>query len=137
MAKKVLFLFGFAALFLLLSLSFSSAAYYGGYYRNNYGGGYGYGDDYTRRTYSSTYERNGYFKTTDYGRTSERYWSGDSWVTRTSYIKETRESPNYGYGYAGPYGGGSPYPWYQKYYTYQYPPRYQYGYGSSQYGYRW
>lgn len=128
MAKKLV-LFGIAALFLLLTLSFSSAAYYGGYY--------GYGDDYTRRSYSSTYERNGYYRTTDYDRTNLRYWDGRSWVERTSYVKETRESPNYGYGYYGPYGGGSPYPWYTKYYTYQYPSRnYNYRY-YPQYSYYW
>jgi len=98
------------------------------------GSAYYYNDDYSRRTYASTYERNGYFRATNYDRVSEKYWNGNSWVTRTSYIRETRESPSYGFYSGRPQGSNNFYgrPWYTKYWN---TPRYEYSYPRNYYVY--
>lgn len=118
---KKLFALTFVTLFTLsMFASLSSAFYYGN-------------DDYTRRTYYSTYENNGYIRTTNYDRTSESYWDGNEWVDRTTYVRETREGNAYDSYYRRnyPYSSyGRNYPWYQRhwnnrpYYSNTYPRNY-------------
>ncbi len=135
--KSRLFAAIFASAVLIVALSgLTSAYYYGGYYSY-----YPYGDSYDSYSYhSSRTSGSGPFlttKTTDYGKTTEKYWDGRAWVDRTTYVRETRESPNYpSYGPSYGYDYGSNYgyydqPWYRKYWSY---PRYENDYSYYNYG---
>ena len=119
MSKK---LFGFVLGALMLMVVFSA---FGSAYHYH-----GYDDDYSRRTYHSTYERNGQFRATDYDRsTFTRYLADGSRQRTTTFTRTTTESPRQGYyrpiGY---YGGGhynAPHYGYGNYYGgYSYPRNY-------------
>ncbi|MFH1290309.1 MAG: hypothetical protein ABIH92_02775 [Nanoarchaeota archaeon] len=110
-------LFGLAiasAVFLLLFASLSSAYYYYGGYNSPYY------NDYDSYTYYSSRNNNGYVRTTDYDRTTQKYVVGNRLVSRTTYVRETSE----GYDHYGPYGGGyyQPTSYYRD--SYMYPSYY-------------
>ncbi len=100
-----LFVFGLVALAVLSGLG---SAYYsngGYYYGNNYGDSYDDYHSYTSRT--SGYGPMRTTRTTNYDRTTEKYWNGREMVDRTVYVRESRESPQYSrqnYGYDYGYG---------------------------------
>lgn len=141
MSKKLLVgIFATFVLALMLS-SFASAYYYNYYPSGNYGG-----DNYDSFSYhSARVSGSGPYvtaRTTDYDRTTQKYWDGNSWVDRTVYVRETRETPSYpSYGYqpSGYYGNYNNYynsndytPWYQKYWSNS--PAYSSGYCYNCYG---
>ena len=97
--KKTIGMFALG-MFCLIALAGFSSAYYGGYYDPYYGqGNYDSYHSYTTRT------NGGYYgprttTTTNYDKVSAKYWDGYSWVDRTTYTREKRESPQYAsYGY--------------------------------------
>ncbi len=131
MNKKLFELVFVGAVLLVVFSNFSSAYYpsftpqyytfgnnYGNYYGNYYGGYGNYYDDYSSHTsHTSGYGPYVTTKTTNYNRLNEQYWNGYSWVDRTTYVRETRESPqyyNHGYYDYGDYYDGYN-PWYVKY----------------------
>jgi hypothetical protein len=122
MNKKLFGILIVGFVLMLASSSLASAYYYGGY--NN---------DFDRRTYHSTWESNGQFRSTDYDKTTSSAWINGQYVSTTSYVKTTVDSPRYGYGYSPYYYQNSYRPWYQKYWD---QPRYGYGgYGGYSGGY--
>lgn len=73
-------------------------------------------NDYSHRTYSSTWDRNGQVTVNNYDRyTSTRYLANGARQTVSTYTKVSTDSPQYGYyrDYGNYYGG----PWYQKYWN--------------------
>lgn len=106
--NKKIFTFALAGFVLLLALSALSSAY-SNYHDNDYDrdyrgyryGGYSPYEDYDRVDYHYSRDNGNMIKSTDYQRTTEKYWNGRSWVDRTVYVRETRETP-YGYGYYQP-----------------------------------
>lgn len=121
--NKRIFALAFLGAFLLLTFTSLSSAYY--YYFNSYAPSNDYYDSYSSHTsHTSGYGPFISTKTTNYDKVKENYWNGHDWVERTTYVKETRETPNYFTGY-GNYGG------YGNYYSFGYTNMPRYGnYGN-------
>lgn len=118
--KKAASLFALGMLFSIALMSFSSA-YYGGYFDSYYGGNYDSYHSYTVKT-SGSYYGPKTTTATNYGKVSESYWNGRSWVDRTTYVKEKVETPDCYY--SGCYPGYNS----NRYYGGNY------GYGNYRYG---
>lgn len=103
-----------AAIFLGTLFASVSSAYY------SYPGD----NDYTRRTYHSTYERNGNFRSTDYDRFTSTRYVDNQIIRTTSYTRTTREIPDYYSPRYAPvsYQNYDSYynPWYRKYWDDRY-----------------
>ncbi len=126
--KKTIGLFAVGMFLLIALISLSSAAYYGGYYDPYYGGSYDAYYSYNVRTTGSYYGP----KTTtatSYDKVSTRYWNGNSWVDRTTYVKEKVQTP-YGYGYYPGYNSNRYYGGYYDYGGYNYGNYYGNDYGN-------
>jgi len=127
--NKKLFGLAIGMFVLVIALAgFASAQYYyGGYYG-------GYNNNFNSYSYSSARNNNGFIRATNYDRVTNSAWIGGQYVTTTSYIKTTAETPRYGYGYNSYYYQNSYNPWYQKYWN---QPHYSQGYGYPRnvYGY--
>jgi len=140
--KKAVGMFALGMFFLIALMSFSSAAYYGGYFNPYYGGGnYDASYSYNTRT-SGSYYGPQMTTTTQRGKVSESYWNGYSWVDRTAYVTEKVQTPQYGgYGYYPGYNSNRNYGGYYDYGGYNYG-NYNYGnyYGNfypDYYGYNY
>lgn len=126
-------MFGVFALFSFLFLSSLGSAYYYNYgFDNDYHSSYSY--------LSSRSEGYGPYvntRTTSYDRNTFSGWDHGDYITSTSYIKTTRESPSYGHYDRYPTYYYDDSNWYQKYWRQpNYGNRYVYDYPRS-YDYSW
>ncbi|MBS3077758.1 hypothetical protein J4233_05840 [Candidatus Pacearchaeota archaeon] len=110
--KKSIGLLVLGMFFLVALISFSSAAYYGGRFDPSYGrDNYDAYHSFTAKTTGSYYGPRT-TTTTNYDKVSEKFWDGNSWVDRTSYVTVKRQTPSYPTytrGYMG-YGNYQSYP---------------------------